>query len=47
MGTAGEVTGPGEVRESTAPSSATLPQVWHSPQRPTHLTVSQPHSEHR
>jgi hypothetical protein len=30
----------------TAPSPR-LPQAWHSPHRPTHLGVSQPHSEHR
>ena len=24
--------------------STTVPQAWHSPQRPTHFTVSQPHS---
>src|SRR6185369_15875612 len=29
-----------------APSSTTLPQVWHSPQRPTQRTVVQPHSVH-
>ena len=28
-------------------SSRTEPQVWHSPQRPTHLDADQPHSEHR
>jgi hypothetical protein len=27
-----------------APASTTLPQVWHSPQRPTHRGVVQPHS---
>ena len=30
-----------------AAASATDPQAWHSPQRPTHLPVSQPHSEQR
>jgi hypothetical protein len=24
-----------------------VPQAWHSPQRPTHLPVSQPHSAQR
>jgi hypothetical protein len=23
-----------------------LPQAWHSPQRPAHLALRQPHSEH-
>ena len=27
--------------------SSTLPHVWHSPQRPTHLVVLQPHSLQR
>ncbi|GAB4084544.1 hypothetical protein GCM10028784_11740 [Myceligenerans cantabricum] len=26
--------------------SVTEPQAWHSPQRPTHFTVVQPHSVH-
>ena len=30
-----------------AETSSTLPQVWHSPQRPTHLAVVQPHSAQR
>jgi CheY-like chemotaxis protein len=30
-----------------APASPTVPQVWHSPHRPTHLEVCQPHSEQR
>ena len=30
-----------------AAASATEPQAWHSPQRPTHLAVSQPHSAQR
>jgi hypothetical protein len=48
IGTAGELTGPAAVRpEGWAALSATLPQAWHSPHRPTHLAVSQPHSEHR
>ena len=29
-----------------APRSSTLPQVWHSPQRPTHLAYCVPHSVH-
>jgi len=42
-------TGSGKRIEATpaAPISATVPQAWHSPQRPTHLTVDQPHSEQR
>ena len=32
---------------SGQPTSATDPQAWHSPQRPTHLPVSQPHSAQR
>jgi len=30
-----------------AAASATEPQAWHSPHRPTHLAVSQPHSVQR
>ena len=29
-----------------ADPSVTLPHAWHSPQRPTHLAVVQPHSVH-
>ena len=47
IGTAGEVTGPAAVRPVTTAASATLPHAWHSPQRPTHLAVSQPHSLQR
>ncbi|GAB2735503.1 hypothetical protein GCM10027273_12810 [Nocardioides pakistanensis] len=47
IGTAGLVTGPADVRPTGAPASATLPQAWHSPHRPTHFAVSHPHSEHR
>jgi len=47
MDTAGELTGPAAVRPTGVPTSATLPQAWHSPHRPTHLAASQPHSEHR
>ena len=47
IGTAGVETGPAAARSVGAPASATEPQAWHSPQRPTHLTVSQPHSEQR
>ncbi len=47
IGTAGVVTGPAVARSVGAESSATDPQAWHSPQRPTHLPVSQPHSEQR
>ncbi|WP_240339358.1 hypothetical protein, partial [Marinobacter sp. BW6] len=31
----------------TAPISSTVPHAWHSPQRPTHFTVLQPHSAQR
>ena len=48
IGTAGVVTGAAVVRpEGAAPTSATDPQAWHSPHRPTHLAVAQPHSEQR
>ena len=48
IGTAGRVTGLAVVRPAgAAAASATEPQAWHSPQRPTHLAVSQPHSEQR
>ena len=48
MGTAGRSTrAAAVVRTVTAPISLTLPQDWHSPQRPTHLTAVQPHSEQR
>ncbi|GAA3963513.1 hypothetical protein GCM10023085_52650 [Actinomadura viridis] len=29
------------------PASVTEPHTWHSPQRPTHLEVCQPHSAQR
>ena len=48
IGTAGVVTGVAVVRPGgTTAASATEPQAWHSPQRPTHFAVSQPHSEQR
>jgi len=47
MGTAGDVTGPAGVRLLGALPSVTLPQAWHSPHRPTHFAVSQPHSPQR
>ena len=47
IGTAGVDTGPAAARRVGALASATDPQAWHSPQRPTHLPVSQPHSEQR
>ena len=47
MGTAGRVTGAAAARAVGAAASATEPQAWHSPQRPTHLAVSQPHSVQR
>ena len=47
IGTAGAVTGAAAARSVGAAVSATDPQDWHSPQRPTHLPVSHPHSEQR
>ncbi len=35
------------VRARTAPTSSTVPQAWHSPQRPTHLGEVQPQSVQR
>ena len=35
------------VRVRGAPTSSTVPQAWHSPQRPTHFVVVQPHSPQR
>lgn len=34
-------------RAGAPAASSTVPQVWHSPQRPTHLAVVQPHSVQR
>ena len=47
IGNAGAVKGLAEARRVGAAASATEPQAWHSPQRPTHLAVSHPHSVHR
>ena len=48
IGRAGVVTAAARVvRTVGAPTSSTLPHAWHSPQRPTHLPVTQPHSTHR
>ena len=47
MGTAAEVTGAAAVRIVGAAASATDPHAWHSPHRPAHLPVSQPHSLQR
>ncbi|GLW65801.1 hypothetical protein Arub01_40450 [Actinomadura rubrobrunea] len=49
MGRAGAVTGPAATTRGGAavPASPTEPHVWHSPQRPTHFDVCQPHSEQR
>ena len=44
IGRAGAVTGPACTRLFGAAFSTTVPQAWHSPQRPTHFIVSQPHS---
>jgi hypothetical protein len=38
------VTGPACTRLLGAARSTTVPHAWHSPQRPTHFAVSQPHS---
>ena len=46
-GLAAVETGAEGVRPIGAAVSATDPQAWHSPQRPTHFPVSQPHSEQR
>jgi hypothetical protein len=56
MGTAGVLTG-AAVRGVTARmpvragrgilASSTVPQAWHSPHRPVHLSACQPHSVHR
>ena len=48
IGRAGLLTGPGAVvRTAGADTSATVPQAWHSPQRPTHFVVAHPHSAQR
>ncbi len=47
IGTARVVTGAAAVRIVGAAASATEPHAWHSPQRPTHLPVSHPHSAQR
>lgn len=48
MGRAELVTRPGAVvRTAGAPYSSTVPQAWHSGQRPSHFAVCQPHSVHR
>ncbi len=44
IGSAGTVTGPACTLLLGADFSTTVPQAWHSPQRPTHFTASQPHS---
>ena len=48
IGRAGAATGPAVVRPDgrEPPATSTVPQAWHSPQRPTHLAVVQPHSAH-
>jgi hypothetical protein len=53
IGTAGALTGPARTRRNlagagaAAPASSTVPHAWHSPHRPAHLVVCQPHSVHR
>ena len=47
IGTAGVLTGPAAARSTGAVVSRIEPQAWHSPHRPTHLVVSQPHSLQR
>ncbi len=45
IGTAGVTTGAACVRPVRAgAATSTVPQAWHSPQRPTHLLVVQPQS---
>ena len=44
---AGALTGPAAAAVAGAAVSATDPQAWHSPHRPTHLAASHPHSEQR
>ena len=46
MGRAGVTVAAGAVRPARAAGEATstVPHAWHSPQRPTHLLVVQPHS---
>src|SRR5262245_20761905 len=47
IGTAARLHGAAAARMVGAAASATDPQSWHSPQRPTHLEVSHPHSLQR
>src|SRR4029078_12501770 len=46
-GAPGRLPGAAAARVVGADASATDPHAWHSPHRPTHLEVSQPHSLHR
>jgi hypothetical protein len=47
IGIAGEDTGPAVIRAAFgAPTSATVPQAWHSPHRPIQRAEVHPHSEH-
>ena len=47
IGVAGDETGPAvTLLAFGAPISTTLPQAWHSPQRPIQRAVVQPHSPH-
>src|SRR6201991_1805864 len=49
IGSAGAVVAPActTLNPARAPSSSTVPPAWHSPHRPTHLVVRQPHSAQR
>ena len=49
MGRAERVTGPGATADArgAAPTSMTVPQAWHSGQRPTQRSASAPHSVQR
>ena len=47
IGRAGMLTGPAWTRLFGALRSTTVPHAWHSPQRPIHFAVSQPHSLQR
>jgi hypothetical protein len=47
IASAGDVVALALVVAVTTPTSSTVPQDWHSPQRPAHFPVAQPHSVHR
>jgi hypothetical protein len=47
MASAGDVVARALVVAVTTPTSSTVPQDWHSPHRPAHFPVAQPHSVQR